>query len=69
MLEMLKLAPILKEIPKVVRVGGHDGSRGYKGKLHETCALSRRGRRGPEGIIWTPAMAKHNSRVKESKLP
>ena len=31
MLEMWKLAPILKEIPKVVRVGGHDGSRGYKG--------------------------------------
>jgi hypothetical protein len=43
MLEMVKLAPILKEIAKNVRVGGHDGSRRYDGKLHETFALSRRG--------------------------
>jgi len=43
MLEMVKLASILKEIAKDVRVGGHDGSRRYDGKLHETFALSRRG--------------------------
>jgi hypothetical protein len=43
MLEMVKLAPILKEIAKNVRVGGHDGSRRYDRKLHETFALSRRG--------------------------
>src|SRR2546430_3614473 len=42
-LEMLKLAPILKEIAKDVRVGGHDGSRSHDGKLHELFALSRRG--------------------------
>ena len=42
-LEMLKLAPILKEIPKNLRVGGHDGSGRYDGKLHETFALSPRG--------------------------
>ena len=30
MLEMLKLAPILKEIAKDRRMGGHDGSWGYK---------------------------------------
>ena len=42
-LEMLKLAPILKEIAKNVRVGGHDGSGRYDGKLHETFALSPRG--------------------------
>ncbi len=40
-LEMVKLAPILKEIPKAVRVGGHDGSRSHDGKRHETFALSR----------------------------
>jgi hypothetical protein len=43
MLEMLKLAPILKEIAKDRRMGGHDGSRGYNGKLHETFALSPKG--------------------------
>ena len=42
-LEVVKLAPILKEIAKDVRVGGHDGSRSYNGKLHETFALSPRG--------------------------
>src|SRR5712691_3786083 len=59
---MTKLAPILKEISKNVRVGGYDGSRSHDGKLHETFALSRRSGRGPKSIIWTPAMAKHNSR-------
>jgi hypothetical protein len=63
MLEMLKLAPILKEIPKAVCVGGHDGSGSYEGKLHETFALSRRGRRGPESITRKSEMANHNSRV------
>jgi hypothetical protein len=43
MLEMLKLAPILKEIAKDRRMGGHDGSRGYNGKLHEAFALSPKG--------------------------
>jgi hypothetical protein len=42
-LEMVKLAPILKEISKNLRVGGHDGSGRYDGKLHETFALSPRG--------------------------
>ena len=42
-LEMVKLAPILKEISKDVRVGGHDGSGNYDRKLHETFALSPRG--------------------------
>src|SRR5436305_3237505 len=60
---MTKLAPILKEISKNVRVGGYDGSRSHDRKLHETFALSRRSGRGPKSIIWTPAMAKHNNRV------
>jgi hypothetical protein len=44
MLEMAKLAPILKEITKDVRVGGHNGSGSDDGKLHEPGALSSRGR-------------------------
>ena len=43
MLEMAKLAPILKKIAKNVRVGSDDGSGRYDGKLHETFALSPRG--------------------------
>jgi len=42
-LEMAKLAPILKEIAKNVRVGSDDGSGRYDGKLHEPFALSPRG--------------------------
>jgi 3-hydroxyacyl-CoA dehydrogenase len=42
-LEMVKLAPILKEIAKNVRVGGHNGSGSDDGKLHETFALPSRG--------------------------
>jgi len=42
-LKMAKLAPILKEISKNIRVGGHDGSGRYDGKLHATFALSPRG--------------------------
>ena len=33
MLEMAKLAPMLKELAKDVGVGGHDGSRSDDGKL------------------------------------
>jgi hypothetical protein len=38
-LEMLKLAPILKEIAKDLRMGGHDGSGGHDGKLHQAFTL------------------------------
>src|SRR5215510_7354344 len=44
MLEMAKLAPILKEIAKDIRVGSHEGCRSYDGKLHKTFALSPKGR-------------------------
>jgi hypothetical protein len=43
MLKMAKLAPILKEIAKDVRVDSHDGSWSYDGKLHKTFALSPKG--------------------------
>jgi hypothetical protein len=42
MLDMVKLTPILKEITKDIRVGGHDRSRSHDRKLHETVALSHR---------------------------
>jgi hypothetical protein len=42
MLEVVKLTPILKEITKDIRVGGHDRSRSHDRKLHETVALSHR---------------------------
>jgi hypothetical protein len=35
----LKLAPILKEISKNLRMGGHNGSRGHDGKLHQAFTL------------------------------
>ena len=43
LLEMAQLAPMLTEIAKDVRMGGHDGSGSYDGKLHEPFALSSRG--------------------------
>jgi len=42
-LKMAKLASILKEIAKDVRMGGYDGSRSNDGKLHETWTLSPKG--------------------------
>ena len=43
MIKMAKLASILKEIAKDIRMGGHNGSRSDDGKLHETCTLSPKG--------------------------
>src|SRR6266705_3741543 len=42
-LEMVKLAPILKEITKDLGVARHDGSGTDDGKLHEVLTLSPRG--------------------------
>src|SRR6266852_2302319 len=62
-LEMLKLAPILKKIPKDVRVGGHHGSGSHDWKLHEMLPFDPEDGIGPKSITLTPEMAKHNSRV------
>jgi hypothetical protein len=62
MLEMVKLASILKEIAKDVRVGGHDGSRSHDGKLHETFALSRRGWER----AWEYHMDASNGKIQQS---
>ena len=42
-LEMLKLAPILKEIPEDVCMSRHQGSRSHDWKLHRVLTLSREG--------------------------
>src|SRR5712692_7769466 len=42
-LKMVKLAPILKEVSKGVRVREHQGSGSHDGKLHEAFTLSREG--------------------------
>jgi len=57
---MLKLAPILKKIPKDVRVGGHHGSGSHDWKLHEMLPLDPEDGIGPKSITLTPEMAKHN---------
>jgi hypothetical protein len=60
---MLKLAPILKKIPKDVRVGGHHGSGSHDWKLHEMLPLDPEDGIGPKSITLTPEMAKHNRGV------
>jgi hypothetical protein len=42
-LEMLKLAPILEEVPEDVRVSRHQGSVSHDWKLHQALPLSREG--------------------------
>jgi len=42
-LEMVKLAPILEEVPEDVRMSRHQGSGSHDGKLHQALPLSREG--------------------------
>src|SRR5262245_28752368 len=42
-LEMVKLASILKKIPKGIRVSAHEGSGSHDWQLHEVLTLSPRG--------------------------
>ena len=42
-LEMLKLAPILEEVPEDVRMSSHQGSGSHDWKLHQALPLSREG--------------------------
>ena len=64
MLEMAKLAPILKEVPKGIRVGSHDRSGSHDWQLHQTLPFHAGVYEiGSESSIGKPEMAKHNSRV------
>ena len=42
-LAMVKLAPILAEVPEDVRMSSHQGSGSHDGKLHQALPLSREG--------------------------
>jgi hypothetical protein len=43
-LEMVKLAPILAEVPEDICMSGHEGSGGHDRQLHQALPLSCRGR-------------------------
>ena len=60
-LEMVKLAPILEEISKNVRMSSHEGSGSHDRKLHQTLPFHVEDGIGPESITLKSAMAKHNS--------
>src|SRR3989454_10044068 len=62
-LEMLKLAPILEEVPEDICMSGHEGSRGHDRKLHQAFPFHVGGGIGPESITRKSEMANHNSRV------
>src|SRR6266571_6762632 len=62
-LEMLKLAPILEEVPEDICMSGHEGSGGHDRKLHQALPFHVGGGIGPESITRKSEMANHNSRV------
>src|SRR5439155_24229730 len=59
-LEMLKLAPILKEVPEDIGMRGHEGSGSHDRQLHQALPFHGGGRIGPESIIRKSEMANHN---------
>src|SRR5438128_1641570 len=59
-LEMLKLAPILKEVPEDIGMRGHEGSGSHDRQLHQALPFPGGGRIGPESIILKSEMANHN---------
>src|SRR5882724_2098058 len=61
-LEMLKLAPILKEVPEDICMSSHEGSGRYDRKRHQALPFHIGGGIGPESITARSEMAKHNSR-------
>src|SRR6266487_4104340 len=62
-LEMLKLAPILEEVPEDICVSGHEGSGGHDRKLHQALPFHPEDGIGPKSITRKSEMANHNSRV------
>src|SRR5438876_9512291 len=59
---MLKLAPILEEIPEDIGMSGHEGCGGHDRKLHQALPFHGGGGIGPESITRKSEMANHNSR-------
>src|SRR5713101_4007098 len=62
-LEMVKLAPILKEVPEDIGMRGHEGSGSHDRQLHQALPFPGGGRIGPESIILKSEMANHNRGV------
>src|SRR5438445_4760612 len=60
-LEMLKLAPILKEVPEDICMSSHEGSGRYDRKLHQALPFHIWGGIGPESIAARSEMEKNNS--------
>src|SRR2546425_9218794 len=65
---MLKLAPILEEVPEDICMSGHQGSGGHDRKLHQALPFHVGGGIGPESITRKSEMANHNSRVNREVL-
>src|SRR5713101_3940137 len=65
-LEMLKLAPILEEVPEDICMSGHQGSGGHDRKLHQALPFHVVDGIGPESITRKSEMANHNSRALNS---
>ena len=62
---MLKLVPILEEVPEDIGMSNHERSGGHNRKLHQAIPFSVEDGIGPESITLKSAMAKHNSRDKD----
>ena len=65
-LKMVKLAPILEEVPEDICMSGHEGSGGHDRKLHQAVPFHVGGGIGPESITRKSEMANHNSRVSKT---
>jgi len=65
-LKMVKLAPILEEVPEDICMSGHEGSGGHDRKLHQALPFHVGGGIGPESITLKSEMANHNSRVSKT---
>src|SRR5438132_156566 len=63
---MLKLTPILEEVPEDIYMSGYEGSGGHDRKLHQALPFHIGGGIGPESITRKSEMANHNSRVRDS---
>ena len=60
---MLKLAPILEEVPEDIGMSGHEGRGGHDRQLHQALPFHVGGGIGPESITLKPQRAKHNRGV------
>ena len=60
---MVKLAPILKEVPEDMGMSDHEGSGSHDRQLHQALPFHGESRIGPESIIRKSEMANHNRGV------